>query len=158
MNATIHRYLPPEERFERQFVPEPMSGCWLWIGPLQRGYGSISIGGRHVKAHRWAYERFCCEVPAGLELDHLCRNKSCVNPDHLEAVTHSVNIARSDSPAKGRAFNLAKTHCPAGHPYSGDNLYVRPNGVRECRICKRLSCNASEKRRRVANANARAGS
>lgn len=132
---SINGNIPPAERFELQHIPEPMSGCWLWTGALSCGYGVIGVNGRSMRAHRWSYERDKGPIPPELEIDHLCRVKCCVNPDHLEAVTHSVNISRTDSPAKGRAFQLAKTHCPQGHPYSGDNLYVYKN-IRGCRACR----------------------
>jgi hypothetical protein len=85
-------------------------------------------------AHRWAYEYSIGPIPEHLELDHLCRSRNCVNPEHLEAVTHLENMGR------GISHQKAKTHCPKGHPYSGENLYVAPsNGKRYCRECTRAS-------------------
>lgn len=118
-------------------------GCWLWTGSVAYGYGKFRDG-RTVLAHRWAYESIRGPIPTGLVLDHLCKVKHCVNPDHLEAVTHAVNVRRaatggvgSRAPKSGRARDAEGhfTHCPNGHPMSGDNLYVRPNGARSCKRC-----------------------
>lgn len=111
--------------------------CWEWTaGRDTGGYGQFSIDGRLRKAHRVAWELLRGDIPDGLELDHLCRNRSCVNPWHLEPVTHQVNAVRGLTPILSRARNLAKTHCPKGHPYSGENLYITPIGQRHCRTCR----------------------
>lgn len=113
--------------------------CWEWTASKNHlGYGQVSReypDRRLGMAHRVAYELLVGPIPEGKELDHLCRNPSCVNPDHLEPVTHAENMRRApyDAPASKRA----KTHCPAGHPYSGENLYVNPKGRRECRACRK---------------------
>lgn len=118
------------------------SGCIEWIGGTNGvGYGSFYAGrasgdetGR-VYAHRWSYEYHVGPIPEGLHLDHLCRNRACVNPDHLEPVTNRENLLRGAGPS---AEHARKTHCPQGHPYSGDNLYVHPTkGTRHCRACGR---------------------
>lgn len=75
-------------------VPEPNTGCWLYTNVFNNGYGQIQINGRDTLAHRTAYEYFKGPIPEGLELDHLCRTKACVNPDHLEPVTRSENVRR----------------------------------------------------------------
>lgn len=104
--------------------------CWEWLGSHDRnGY---AIFGRTV-AHRVAYALTSGPVPDGLELDHLCSNRGCVNPAHLEPVTRRENVHRSRSFA---AINARKTHCPKGHPYSGDNLYVSRSGDRHCVTCR----------------------
>ena len=113
--------------------------CWIWTGATAMGYGRINAGGRHGKslqAHRVAYEFMVGPIPAGLQLDHLCRNKRCVNPLHLEAVTQRENLLRGDT-IPGR--NAAKTHCIRGHEFTPDNTILRGRveGGRDCRTCKR---------------------
>jgi hypothetical protein len=128
---------PAIDRFLEKIAPTD-SGCIEWIASLNNnGYGTFAVGGnRSTVAHRWAYEHFVGPVPDGLDLDHLCRNRRCVNPDHLEPVTTSTNLLRAVG--MGQA-NAAKTHCPAGHPYDGDNLYIPPSRAnnRMCRACRR---------------------
>lgn len=111
-------------------------GCWEWRGaPLQTsGYCRVKMGGVSVMAHRAVYEALVGPIPAGLQLDHLCRNRRCVRPDHLEPVTASVNQRRGTSPA---SENANKTACARGHALSGSNLFVRKDGRRLCRACKR---------------------
>lgn len=122
---------PVRDRFEAQVMAEPMSGCHLWIGSaLPSGYGTFWFNGRRVYAHRFAVEQAGRPIPEGMTVDHLCSTRACVNPAHLEVVTTQENIRRS----RGSA---SKTHCPQGHPYAGDNLYVRPgDGARLCRACR----------------------
>lgn len=135
---------PPEVRFWRQVdksgpIPahRPELGpCWVWTGWCdKRGYGKFRPTSRQsdpkVQAHRFAYELVVDVIPAGLELDHLCRNKSCVNPAHLEAVTPQVNIDRRIT------ANSLKTHCPQKHEYNEGNTYVGKDGARSCRACDR---------------------
>ena len=110
--------------------------CWLWTASVdQCGYGKFAIGDRKcARAHRWLWEQLRGAVPQGLELDHLCCVPACVNPAHLEPVTHVENMRR------GRVWlvNAEKTHCPSGHPYDVANTY---NGLRrperQCRTCNR---------------------
>jgi hypothetical protein len=129
------------ERFEAKYIPEPNSGCWIWIGALEGGgYGNISSGGsrkaKRIKAHRVAYVLYKGEVPEGKDLDHLCRLRCCVNPDHLEPVTRQENIRRS--PIAVAANHARRTHCSNGHPLSGDNLaWVSGENRRRCLTCKR---------------------
>ncbi len=132
-------------RFWSKCIPEPNSGCWLWIANAnQNGYGRVSMskgtkgrGGKTTMlcAHRLAYEVFVGKVPAGMELDHKCRNRSCCNPAHVEPVTHAENVKRGVSP---HAANARKTHCAKGHEFTLDNIIrvsTRPS-ARHCRKCQ----------------------
>jgi len=135
----------PSFDFDSAYEPEPNSGCWIWTGMLHRlGYGRLNIrdprsprGWRITYAHRYSYERFIGPIPEGLELDHKCRMRCCINPDHLEPVTHMENVRRGRVGEVASARARAITHCPAGHEYAGENLYTRANGNRECRACIR---------------------
>jgi len=121
------------------------TGCWEWIGGTNGvGYGMIRVGSMvdgtraRVLTHRLAYQLWRGQIPKGLVLDHLCRNRICFNPHHLEAVTMAENLYRGQSPT---AVNKRSTHCVLGHPLSGENLIKRkgtksrPNGARRCRTC-----------------------
>lgn len=127
------------ERFEAKFVPDPNSGCWLWTASVTHGYGRFAggpgAGSVAVQAHRQAYRHYIGPIPKDMDLDHLCRVRCCVNPKHLEPVTCQENILRGDAPKIAGKYQLVKTHCPNGHPYNGDNLYVNPQGSRKCRTC-----------------------
>jgi hypothetical protein len=128
---------PAELRFWSHVQKGTGDECWIWLGSkTPSGYGSFGLRkGRLTPAHRFAYELLRGAIPEGLELDHLCRNPFCCNPDHLESVSHRVNVLRGESPA---AQNARRTHCPHGHPYTPENTYIRPNtGDRQCRICLR---------------------
>lgn len=105
-------------------------GCWIWTAGLRSGYGSFWLNGKNKFAHVISYRIAGRVVPAGLELDHLCRNRSCLNPDHLEPVTRAVNMARGQVNDKKRSM----THCEAGHEYSESNTRIE-NGMRRCRQC-----------------------
>lgn len=111
------------------------SGCWEWTGTKDRGYGYVAHNGKTTQAHRAVYEELVGPIPSGLQIDHLCRNRSCVNPKHLELVTQRVNILRGEGLT---AQNARKTHCAKGHEFSTANTYHRKsNGVRECAACRR---------------------
>lgn len=122
-----------EERFHEKYILNE-SGCWLWQGSIApNGYGKLSVNNSPESAHRISYEIYKSKIEKGMHIDHLCRVRNCVNPDHLEMVTPGENFAR------GNHRNKMKTHCPQGHPYSGNNLRMRklPSGrySRVCRIC-----------------------
>ena len=111
--------------------------CWLWLASKDRdGYGLFTINGKRRGAHAVAYELTLGEVPIGLELDHTCRNRKCVNPSHLEPVTHKVNVLRGCSPG---SVNAAKTHCMNGHEFNKTNTQITPRGSRFCRACNSAS-------------------
>lgn len=128
----------------KNITPCPMTGCWLWVGTVRDdGYGKY----HRTYAHRLVYTALVGPIPDDRELDHLCRVRCCVNPQHLEAVTRSINQLRS--PITVGAVHRSKTHCPKGHAYEGDNLRYETNGKskwRTCVICRRAK---DEKRRRA---------
>ena len=106
--------------------------CWEWDkGRNSAGYGQVYLDGKMQRVHRISYEEIIGPIPAGLEIDHLCRNRACYNPEHLEAVTRKENTIR------GLSGHLI-TKCPKGHEYVGSTLYVEPStGHRKCRVCKK---------------------
>lgn len=127
-------------RLESKIQAEPNTGCWLWTGAVTHdgyGYGvfRMSRPRRNVAAHRAVWELHRGPVPDGLTLDHLCRVRCCVNPDHLEAVAHRVNCLRGISPA---ALHAKKTSCPHGHAYDTSNTIIRKDGSRRCRSCTKI--------------------
>lgn len=118
-------------------IKKDKKGCWLWqayIHPKTR-YAQCWNGETNEGAHRTAYKVFRGEIPDGLDIDHLCRVRHCVNPDHLEAVTRRTNLLRGIGVT---AIRAKQTHCKSGHPLSGKNLIIRKNGTRKCRICKNV--------------------
>ena len=118
-----------------RIIPVTESGCWLWEGNCNpKGYGRFLDGRKTRMAHRFVYELRKGPIPAGLQLDHLCRVRCCVNPDHLEPVTRRENIIRGISFS---AANAAKTSCPYGHPYTPDNIKKCRTQKRNCLICRR---------------------
>ncbi len=128
------QFLDPRlpDRFWSKCMPEPNSGCWLWIAGFvaDTGYGKFWIDGKTERAHRVSYRALTGAIPTDRIIDHVCRERSCVNPDHLDIVTHYENQHRSPLTPAGR------THCPGGHPYTGDNLGFC-NGERVCKACSR---------------------
>lgn len=121
----------PLVRFWRYVSPEPNSGCWLWTGGIRSGgYGAFHNGHDMEPAHRFSYRIHKAEIPDSLVLDHLCRVRCCVNPDHLEPVTNLENIRR------GVNWQKSKTHCKRGHAFTPENTRNERYGARRCRACK----------------------
>lgn len=131
----------PDGYIESRIHFDPDSECWLWTGSkFPTGYGVVQFGPRAHRftqsAHRYVYQLHKGSIPDGLVLDHLCRVRECVNPDHLEPVTNRENILRGIGPSAQLA---AKTHCKNGHEFTPSNTYVPPDGSarRVCRTCRR---------------------
>lgn len=113
------------------------TGCWNWLaGKSTDGYGGFYINGERHYTHRLSYMMAKGEIPSGLELDHLCRNRGCCNPDHLEAVTRRVNLLRGAGPIP---TNARKTHCSKGHIFDSSNTRFTSNGCRKCIKCAKAS-------------------
>lgn len=126
---------PLTDRLIDLSIPEPNSGCRLFIGSLNdAGYGKIGMGhGKWERAHRVSYRTHVGPIPKGLTIDHLCRNHACIEPTHLEAVSKRVNTLRGISPA---ALNAQKAACHVGHAFTESNTYRESNGARHCRQCQ----------------------
>lgn len=150
-------YVSMRERIERLSVPVPESGCWLWLGSIDRcGYGKMGARNGESLAHRGSYQEFIGPIPEGLEIDHLCKVRCCVNPRHLEAVTHRENVIRGDMPTSPNLRNRRKTHCMRGHEFAGENLkivMVKGKKVRQCWICDKARRYAQHQRSYARNKN-----
>lgn len=134
---------PPKSPW--QFKVALKTNCWEWQRTKKAaGYGHMGLKGKYMNAHRYFYQRLVGPIKPGLQIDHLCRNRGCVNPEHMETVTPKVNVLRSNSLF---AINARKTECPKGHEYSYLNTYVH-DGKRHCRTCIKHSWRARLKIRR----------
>jgi len=144
--------IPAHERLEGKYEIDPDTGCWDWTGKINAyGYGRLSLSrsapGETLKeafAHRVSYEKHVGEIPEGLDLDHLCRNRRCVNPDHLEPVTRKENLRRGHGEHSG-----GKTHCKRGHEFTPENTIITTEGYRNCRECGRVWQRAYNARKRA---------
>lgn len=132
-DLSLQRVLP---HFLQKVPSRPAEGCWPWAGAMTRnGYGTFWVGAQCWRAHRYAFSVYRGPIPDGLVIDHLCRNRRCVNPEHLEAVTQSTNLARGDGLVSAQN---ARTHCPRGHALVPGNLDLTQvkAGKRSCKRCK----------------------
>lgn len=125
-------------RFEERYIPEPNSGCWLWmghvIGKTGNEYPILSFNDKHIKAHRFSYQQYKGELIKGLVIHHKCNNPLCVNPQHLEQITQKENLLLGNGKM---AKQKRQTHCIHGHLLEENNLYIKPNGARQCKVCRR---------------------
>jgi hypothetical protein len=122
-------------------------GCWLWTGGKSDGYAMLRVQGRMVRLHRTVYEQLVGPVPSGLEIDHLCRVRCCLNPEHMEPVAKRVNILRGEGAC---AVHARKVTCVRGHPLSGENLEIEGGKFRRCKQCRRDGQMRRWRERRVA--------
>jgi hypothetical protein len=143
------RRIPVEDRFWSKV--DKSGARWLWTAAINwpQGYGTIKVEGKMVGAHRVAYELAVGPIPDGLQLDHLCRVRQCVNPSHLEPVTQRENLMRGESvPAR----QSRQTHCIHGHEFTPENTLIQaPNNRRQCRACRRLYMRARRLRLQAAS-------
>jgi len=130
-------YVPPKPFKERILgrIVKDANDCWNWTGPRNaKGYGHTFFGSRvdgtrrNVATHRAAYEAWKGPIPEGMQVDHLCFNTACCNPDHLDVVTSAENMRRRAAQREA---------CQHGHPYNAENTYYKRDGSRQCRVCKR---------------------
>lgn len=106
--------------------------CLEWTGASSNGYGNFSVNARPVSTHRWIYERWVGPIPDGLHIDHLCRNRTCCNPAHMEPVTLKENVLRGEGLSAKAA---RRDRCIRGHLYDEANTYIDKRGGRVCRKC-----------------------
>lgn len=146
----------PPTTAERFWASVDMAGdCWLWTGATARnGYGVFGVGEGTVLAHRYAYEDQVALIPVGLEIDHLCRVRNCVNPQHLEPVTSAENTQRG----LAGALRVRVEQCVNGHDYTPENTYIAPNGTRDCKACRRDRNRRYKARRRAKRGRSDVGS
>lgn len=141
-------------RFWSKVTVDDATGCWEWTGAKGKGgYGHLMwpVRGKTDYAHRVSYRELVGPIPEGLVIDHLCRNRACCNPAHLEAVTQRRNNLRGEGIASTHA---SRTHCPQGHAYEGDNVYAyrnrHGNVLRYCVSCRRARARAAARAREAA--------
>lgn len=137
-----------DERFWSKVDGGDVDSCWLWTGKTNdSGYGIFrNDGKKDVRAHRWAYDSLIADIPVGLQIDHLCRTRNCVNPWHLEPVTLAENTRRGNFVSASIAAKRNRTHCPSGHEYTPENTrIVGPRKHRYCRTCQRNRARAARR-------------
>ena len=123
---------------------DKMGCCWYWIASTHsNGYGQFSYHGKNKLAHRLSYEDKYGDIPQGLVMNHICRTRHCVNPDHLEVITLEKNIQI------GISVNRNKTHCKREHEYTEENTHIRSTGFRQCRTCALISKRKYNQRKKL---------
>lgn len=138
-----------EARLFRRSVVNEETGCIEWIGAASAGgYGRIQVAGKSEFTHRVSYALFVGELKDNMHIDHLCRNRICFRPDHLEQVTPGVNAMRGLAGKVRGAQQRAKTHCPRNHPYDKENTIWDKRGYRLCMICHKVQQSEYRKRRK----------
>jgi hypothetical protein len=136
-----------QESYIKSRVIVDSNGCWVWQRCIDNnGYAMASVGGATCRIHRLSYELFVGQIPKGMHIDHLCRVRGCVNPQHLEVVTPRENILRGVGIS---AQHAAQTECKNGHPFTEDNLVNTSSGKRRCKACSRVYCQEQRKRRKI---------
>ena len=137
MGKLTRKRTPPEKRFMRYI--NKTEKCWLWTGGNNGKYGVFYVGPdaspMRMYAHRWSYVHFVGLIPEGLEVNHRCEVPLCVRPDHLEPLTHRDNTLYGNAPAARKA---RQTHCVNNHEFTPENTYIRSNGTRACKTCRRV--------------------
>jgi hypothetical protein len=148
-------------RFLSYVYFEPNTGCWLHAGGSCAGYSTFWLRSKTRRAHIVSYEHYVGPIPDGLILDHLCRVPACVNPNHLEPVTHLENTLRglngNAETNAAAAIWRAKTHCPKGHEYTSENTSINRRGSRECITCRRARSRETQRVKRAADRETRGG-
>jgi hypothetical protein len=148
-NVTRKTQRSPLERFADKVALTP-SGCWEWTGCVSKlGYGWLFWNGRATLAHRWIFEASVSDIPPDHVIDHLCRNRKCVNPSHLECVTMGENTKRGTLHLIQKVKARNQTQCKNGHPLFGPNLALNAAGHRYCRTCQRANAAAWKKLNRA---------
>jgi HNH endonuclease len=148
------RSVPAIKRIMERVIPEPNSGCLIWLGYLDKdGYGKVVDKTKRHSAfmvHRVMYEHFIGSIPHGLTINHKCRVRCCCNPDHLEPMENVQNVMIGESIF---AKNARKTECKRGHPLSGNNLVIYRKGERQCRTCINMASRIKCRNRRLKRSN-----
>ena len=128
--------IPPQTRFWKYVQLPGIGNCMEWLGARDRkGYGKFTVThGHQMMAHRFIYQLLVESIPANLTIDHLCRNRACMNVRHMEVVSRGLNALRGFGPA---AINAIKTHCIRGHPFNALNTQITKRGYRRCLTCTR---------------------
>lgn len=135
-------------RFMAKVSVNDETGCWEWTAATTDGYSTFYFLGATRAGHRVSYELFVGEIPEGMQIDHLCNVRRCVNPEHLAIVTGRENLNRRVLPRGAETFHGRKTHCPKGHPYDEANT-IHGQGSRTCRTCRRAYQRVYRARRRA---------